>query len=617
MTSLGGLRHQGGKRHHDPRHHAFRDGRVGSVRGHRGQRPGRHHRRGGPRGHGRQERERHRPGDRARGALGPASRPVHGGGVSCRSIFLAVAVVVLMDMTEHASAQPRRGRRAAGRAGHRPHPHDQGLGGTEPWPRKRSSPPTRSRCRTPRRRFSRTSASCRRTTPSSSIVDHELGPQRGQVHRARWSWRAPSPRPASRCCSWRPTCAAARLAGMLNVRPAAGAYAVLTDAAPLKAPPSPTTTTPNLYFLDVEPNIPNPADILSSKRYRKLVAHAGGHATTTWCSTRRPWARSSDAAILSTMVDGTVIGGEAQLRRSAPSLRGRLRAAEEGRRQRARHLRHVLRGDGFRILLRLLHQLGRAREGAEKPPRLPSGHAPCRVSPPARSACHGSAAGRGVGGARVGRVCLFAGGEPRRIRAASPDAAGRAQALDEGPALPYPSRRGRRRARPARSPSRCCEAAQECRHHVHRVHAACAATPTSTTTPCGTLTTCCVAHAGGFPLSMGFEVNHAKLMDLGMEWADRLHFDGIERVFAGAFHQGEQARLRAYTSAPSSSLQAKGYQVIIAHPERYLAIQEDVGGGAPSGQDGLPAAGFGRSSWRAGAWAPSASPPGGCSKRTW
>lgn len=34
------------------------------------------------------------------------------------------------------------------------------------------------------------------------------------------------------------------------------------------------------------------------------------------------------------------------------------------------------------------------------------------------------------------------------------------------------------------------------------------------------------AHAGDMHLQMGFEVNHAKLMDLGIEWADRLHFDG-------------------------------------------------------------------------------------------
>jgi protein-tyrosine phosphatase len=27
----------------------------------------------------------------------------------------------------------------------------------------------------------------------------------------------------------------------------------------------------------------------------------------------------------------------------------------------------------------------------------------------------------------------------------------------------------------------------------------------------------------GFPLQMGFEVNHSKLMELGLGWAERLH----------------------------------------------------------------------------------------------
>ena len=38
-------------------------------------------------------------------------------------------------------------------------------------------------------------------------------------------------------------------------------------------------------------------------------------------------------------------------------------------------------------------------------------------------------------------------------------------------------------------------------------------------------------HANGFPLTMGFEVNHAKLMDLGIEWAPKL-------AFQGTFHTG-------------------------------------------------------------------------------
>lgn len=83
------------------------------------------------------------------------------------------------------------------------------------------------------------------------------------------------------------------------------------------------------------------------------------------------------------------------------------------------------------------------------------------------------------------------------------------------------------------------------------------------------------AHAGGFPLSMGFEVNHAKLMDLGMEWAGHLAFDGGREFLlelstrAGAFEFYQYDRT-------IFELQGMGYTVIIAHPERYRAVQEDI-----------------------------------------
>ena len=83
------------------------------------------------------------------------------------------------------------------------------------------------------------------------------------------------------------------------------------------------------------------------------------------------------------------------------------------------------------------------------------------------------------------------------------------------------------------------------------------------------------ANAGGFPLSMGFEVNHAKLMDLGMEWAGHLAFDGGREFLlelstrAGAFEFEQYDRT-------IFELQGMGYTVIIAHPERYRAVQEDI-----------------------------------------
>ncbi len=84
-----------------------------------------------------------------------------------------------------------------------------------------------------------------------------------------------------------------------------------------------------------------------------------------------------------------------------------------------------------------------------------------------------------------------------------------------------------------------------------------------------------VEHAGGFPLTMGFEVNHAKLMDLGMQWADRLHFDGTDEFLLELSTRARKPDFDVYERT-IFELQAKGFQVIIAHPERYRAIQEDV-----------------------------------------
>ena len=83
------------------------------------------------------------------------------------------------------------------------------------------------------------------------------------------------------------------------------------------------------------------------------------------------------------------------------------------------------------------------------------------------------------------------------------------------------------------------------------------------------------AHAQGFPLQMGWEVNHAKLMDLGTDWIDHLHFDGgkeflLELSSRCHEHDFEQYERTIY------EIQSRGYEVIIAHPERYRAIQENT-----------------------------------------
>ncbi len=81
-------------------------------------------------------------------------------------------------------------------------------------------------------------------------------------------------------------------------------------------------------------------------------------------------------------------------------------------------------------------------------------------------------------------------------------------------------------------------------------------------------------HAEGFPLVMGFEVNHAKLMELGDEWIDRLAFRGRKEFLLELSTRAGKATFDEYERT-IFEIKAKGYRVIIAHPERYLAIQKD------------------------------------------
>jgi protein-tyrosine phosphatase len=83
-----------------------------------------------------------------------------------------------------------------------------------------------------------------------------------------------------------------------------------------------------------------------------------------------------------------------------------------------------------------------------------------------------------------------------------------------------------------------------------------------------------VAHAGGFPLQMGFEVNHAKLMDLGMRWVDYLHFDGSDEFLLELSTRATEVEFADYERT-IFELQGRGYEVIIAHPERYRAVQKN------------------------------------------
>lgn len=94
-------------------------------------------------------------------------------------------------------------------------------------------------------------------------------------------------------------------ASMLGVHAAHGAYAVMSRAISLQEAVI-STGTPNFYFLDTEPNIPNPADLLSSRAYAKLVDDACDAYDYVLFDTP-PVGTFVDAAILSRLVDGTIL----------------------------------------------------------------------------------------------------------------------------------------------------------------------------------------------------------------------------------------------------------------------------------------------------------------------
>ncbi len=82
-------------------------------------------------------------------------------------------------------------------------------------------------------------------------------------------------------------------------------------------------------------------------------------------------------------------------------------------------------------------------------------------------------------------------------------------------------------------------------------------------------------HAQGFPLTMGFEVNHSKLMELGLDWAPRLCFADRSTFLLELSTHAKADRFKEYFST-IYELQGMGMHVIIAHPERYAAIEDDL-----------------------------------------
>lgn len=77
------------------------------------------------------------------------------------------------------------------------------------------------------------------------------------------------------------------------------------------------------------------------------------------------------------------------------------------------------------------------------------------------------------------------------------------------------------------------------------------------------------------PLRMGFEVNIRKLRELGMDWAPQLCFQNSSVLLLELSTHATKRDFEDY-EREIYELQGMGLDVIIAHPERYNAIQEDI-----------------------------------------
>ena len=95
------------------------------------------------------------------------------------------------------------------------------------------------------------------------------------------------------------------LANMIGVHAQAGIYGVLSgqvaiDDAAVRTP------TNGLYFLDCEPHIPNPVDILSSRRFKNFLAQMREKYTYVVVDTP-PLTAFVDGAVISQNVDGMLL----------------------------------------------------------------------------------------------------------------------------------------------------------------------------------------------------------------------------------------------------------------------------------------------------------------------
>lgn len=95
------------------------------------------------------------------------------------------------------------------------------------------------------------------------------------------------------------------LASRIGIHVSYGLYSVLSGAVPVSEA-AVATHTANMYFLDAEPNIPNPSDVFGSKRFSHLIEKLAQSYDYLVIDTP-PVGAFVDAAILSRISDATLL----------------------------------------------------------------------------------------------------------------------------------------------------------------------------------------------------------------------------------------------------------------------------------------------------------------------
>ena len=80
------------------------------------------------------------------------------------------------------------------------------------------------------------------------------------------------------------------------------------------------------------------------------------------------------------------------------------------------------------------------------------------------------------------------------------------------------------------------------------------------------------AEKNGVRLSLGYEVHWKKLADMGLDAAPDLCIEGTNLLLL----EFSNSHLPANWQRAIYAIQGKGVDIVIAHPERYKPVQEDI-----------------------------------------